>query len=47
MRLELGRHVQRESFERELHDLRHRIAARRQNVVLGHLDDQTAARAGS
>ena len=36
-------HVQCHPFEPKLHDLRHWIATRAEDVALGHLDDQTAA----
>jgi len=45
MRVQLGRHVQREAFDRELHCLRQRIAAGKQRVAFGHLDDEAAASA--
>ena len=45
VRLQLGRHVERETFQRELDALRQRVSSSGENIVLGHLDDQAAVQA--
>ena len=40
VRFQLGGHVERETLQRQLDALRHRVAAGGEHVVLGHLDDQ-------
>lgn len=45
VRPQLGGHLERESLECQLHGLTERIAAGHQGIVLGHLDDEAAARA--
>src|SRR5215472_1321110 len=42
---QLGGHVERETFDRQLNGLRQRIATGKQRVTFAHLDDKTVARA--